>query len=170
MIGKRLLNLALGLFVLCIGTIISYASIKLFYFVPAPTDLTKSVGVVESYEVESYRVKIKLRGIDNAYYYLNILGNKENLVSSMKTNNLKVIELLHYDLNLDLINYFSKDSIIAIYQVSVDGNEIQSFESAITSIDRNKYCFYIVSFFVVLYGLYTISKFSRLWEVNKGAE
>jgi hypothetical protein len=50
MIGKRLLNLALGLFVLCIGTIISYASIKLFYFVPAPTDLTKSVGVVESYE------------------------------------------------------------------------------------------------------------------------
>ena len=74
------------------------------------------------------------------------------------------------DLDLDLINYFSKDSIVAIYQVSVDGNEIQSFESAITSIDRNKYYFYIVSFFVVLYGLYTISKFSRLWKVNKGAE
>jgi hypothetical protein len=88
----------------------------------------------------------------------------------MKKNNLKVIELLHYDLDLDLINYFSKDSIVAIYQVSVDGNEIQSFESAITSIDRNKYYFYIVSFFVVLYGLYTISKFSRLWKVNKGAE
>ena len=80
MIGKRLLNLTLGLFVLCIGIIISFASLKLFYFVPAPTDLTKSVGVLESYEVESYRVKIKLRGVDNAFYYLNLLGNKESWV------------------------------------------------------------------------------------------
>ncbi len=170
MIGKRLLNLTLGLFVLCIGIIISFASLKLFYFVPAPTDLTKSVGVLESYEVESYRVKIKLRGVDNAFYYLNILGNKESLVSAVKTNNSKTIELLHYDLDLDLINYFSKDSMLAIYQFSVDGNEILSFENVIASIDRNKYYFYIVSLFVVLYGLYTISRFSILREVNKGAE
>jgi hypothetical protein len=138
--------------------------------VPAPTDLTKSVGVLESYEVESYRVKIKLRGVDNAFYYLNILGNKESLVSAVKTNNSKTIELLHYDLDLDLINYFSKDSMLAIYQFSVDGNEILSFENVIASIDRNKYYFYIVSLFVVLYGLYTISRFSILREVNKGAE
>ena len=137
---------------------------------PAPTDLTKSVGVLESYEVESYRVKIKLRGVDNAFYYLNILGNKESLVSAVKTNNSKTIELLHYDLDLDLINYFSKDSMLAIYQFSVDGNEILSFENVIASIDRNKYYFYIVSLFVVLYGLYTISRFSILREVNKGAE
>ncbi|WP_032096721.1 MULTISPECIES: hypothetical protein [unclassified Alteromonas] len=170
MIDKRLLNLALGLFVLVIGGVISFASLKFFHFVPSPTDLTKSVGVVESYDVGSSRIKIKLRGVDGAFYYLNMLGNKDDLVDAVKTNNPKTTELLHYDLDLDLINYFGKDSIQAIYQVSIDGNEIQSFESVVSSIDKNKYYFYIVSFFMILYGLRAITKFSRVRKVNHGAD